>query len=1261
VLEGDVQGSLDADRLSVLHIPVVQLNTDGGFGGECHLDANMVRSAIPSLPLAEIDLLIVENVGNLVCPAEFRIGEDARIMVCSVTEGEDKPLKYPLMFRACELVIINRSTCSPTSTSTSSRLRRTSAPCIRGRADARSARTGEGVERGARLARPGGHRPSGSRRVTAHAPTVLPGLDDFAPRGSSPASATSPRRPTGSRGSATRAAERFARGGRLIALGRSPAARSDARHVAVEFVHPVIVGKRALPALALDRRGRPSAGAGRAGGRARRHADRVRARAIPETAEASAALTRCGCLRDRTSRPTRATRSCARSSPRRLPRPLGARARLLRAPRAARGPRAETVHDSGASRFLYPFLGEQEHDLEAVVADVRASVLTKAAETAALRVQTLIGNADVLRAAAADLRAAYAAGGRLLALGNGGSATDAMDVVADFHAPLGDGPARAAIDLTEDTGILTALANDIGPDAIFARQVIAHARPGDVLLALSTSGTSGSVIAALEEGAGAACARSRWLATTAGAWLPRRSPITSWSAARSTSRASRRRRPAHTTRCACWWRSHERAPPPLTRRIRARVQGTVQGVGFRPYVYRLARDERLAGWVRNDELGVLLEVEGAAAAIERFLERLPREAPPLATVEHVRSQALASLGEREFAIVASTGGGPAAAPFTPDSAPCEACVSELRDPRDRRFRYPFINCTDCGPRFTIVRGVPYDRARTTMAGFVLCEGLPRGVRRPARPPASTPSRTPARSVARACGCSTATASPSLSTGAPDAVAEAARALLAGLIVAVKGAGGYHLACSAGDAAAVSALRARKHREDKPFALMVADLEAARALVVLSRDEERLLCGRERPIVIASRRRDAAVAAAVAPGNPELGVMLPSTPLHELLLADAGTTLVMTSGNVSDEPIAFDDAEALERLAPIADRFLTHDRPIETRADDSVLRGPLLLRRSRGLVPASIGLPAARAPLLACGAELKSTFCLAKDGRAWVGHHIGDLRNWETLRSYRIGVAHFERLFAVAPEVVAHELTRLPLDRLRARARRRRAGRGAAPTTRTSRPVLAEHGEAGPAVGAIYDGAGLGSDGAVWGGELLVGGVAGCERAGTSGPVRLPGGDAAVRSRGGWRAPGCTRSERRSGRPGGADGARAARALGGGRRAGAQRHRGAGDEQRREGLFDAVAALCGIRAEVNYEGQAAAELEAACDPRERGAYPLPVIDATRSCWMRVRRSRRSSRTWRAAPSRAQSRPASTPRLPAPPRGRASSPPAAPVST
>ena len=344
--------------------------------------------------------------------------------------------------------------------------------------------------------------------------------------------------------------------------------------------------------------------------------------------------------------------------------------------------------------------------------------------------------------------------------------------------------------------------------------------------------------------------------------------------------------------------------------------------------------------------------------------------------------------------------------------------------------------------------------------------------------------------------------------------------------------------------------------------MAADLEAARALVDLTPAEEALLCSRARPIVIAHRRPGAAVAGAVAPGRPDLGVMLPSTPLHHLLLADAGVALVMTSGNVSDEPIAFEDDDALARLSGVADVFLVHDRPIETRTDDSVVRGPVLVRRSRGLVPESIELPGAERPLLACGAELKSTFCLAKGGRAWVGHHIGDLKNWETLRSFRAGIAHFERLFAVAPEVVAHDLhpdylsTAYALERdgvERVAVQHHHAHLAA---------CLAEHGETGAAVGAIYDGAGLGSDGTVWGGELLAGGIGGFERAGHLWPVRLPGGDAAAREP--WRMACAWLHALGDGDPAvpaALAGAVVARTLGGGRRAGPERHRRAGDDER----------------------------------------------------------------------------------------------------
>jgi hydrogenase maturation protein HypF len=637
-------------------------------------------------------------------------------------------------------------------------------------------------------------------------------------------------------------------------------------------------------------------------------------------------------------------------------------------------------------------------------------------------------------------------------------------------------------------------------------------------------------------------------------------------------------------------------------RARLRVDGTVQGVGFRPFVYRLAADLGLSGYVLNDERGVQIEIEGDGACIERFLERLPVEAPPLAAVERVRVAEARLRGDRDFRIVASDRTGEALALVAADSAICADCLAELFEPTDRRYRYPFINCTNCGPRFTIVRGVPYDRPLTTMAGFAMCERCRTEYEDPAdRRFHAEPNACPD------CG-------PRLRLGdltGDEALAAAVAALRDGLVVAVKGVGGFHLACRADDDRAVAALRARKHREEKPFALMAPDLDVARTLVELEHADEALLLGRERPIVLAPRLREAGVAHAVAPRSSDLGVMLPYSPLHHLLLADVGTTLVMTSGNVSDEPIAFRDDDALRRLAGVADRFLLHDRPIHVRTDDSVVRArssgaPLMLRRSRGHVPRSIDLPLVAPPLLACGAELKSTFCVAKGRRAWVSHHIGDLENLETLLSFREGIGHFERLFAVAPRVVAHDLHPDYLSTAYALECEGVELLGVQHHHAHLAATLAEHGERGPAVGAIYDGTGLGTDGTVWGGELLAGDLASFLRAGHVWPVRLPGGEQAIREP--WRMACAWLGEARGAEPplprALADEVEPARWE-------------AVTHMARTGLaapvttsvgrlFDAVAALCGLRARVTYEGQAAAELEAAAalgGPQH--AYPVDI--------------------------------------------------------
>jgi len=636
----------------------------------------------------------------------------------------------------------------------------------------------------------------------------------------------------------------------------------------------------------------------------------------------------------------------------------------------------------------------------------------------------------------------------------------------------------------------------------------------------------------------------------------------------------------------------------MTRRASGRVEGVVQGVGFRPYVYRLAREEGLAGYVLNDERGVLLDVEGDPAAVERFVARLPAEAPPLASIESVAWASLPPTGGRLFRILESARGGEPDAPVAADAATCAACLGELFDPGDRRHRYPFVNCTDCGPRFTIVRGVPYDRPLTTMAGFVMCPACQAEYDDPAD----------RRFHAQPNACPVCGPTVRLGEATGDAALHlAATALLDGEIVAVKGLGGYHLACRADDEQAVARLRARKHREDRPFALMARDVATARTLVELGEAEARLLAGHERPIVLAPRRAGAPVAAAVAPRNAELGVMLPYSPLHHLLAHDTATTLVMTSGNVSDEPIAYRDDDARERLAGIADHVLLHDRPIHTRTDDSVVRAvggrPLMLRRSRGHVPAALALPLAAPGLLACGAELKSTFCVAKGARAWVGHHIGDLRNEETLRSFTEGVAHFEELFAVSPEVVAHDLHPDYLSTTYALAREGVEHVAVQHHHAHLAAVLAEHGERGPALGAIYDGTGYGTDGTVWGGELLAGDLEGFDRAGALWPVRLPGGDRAVRQP--WRMACAWLVAAQDSEPAPLPGI-------------APRTWQAVAQLARTGLaaplttsmgrlFDAVAALCGVRTEVTYEGQAAVELEAISDRSERGAYPLDVAD------------------------------------------------------
>jgi hydrogenase maturation protein HypF len=639
-------------------------------------------------------------------------------------------------------------------------------------------------------------------------------------------------------------------------------------------------------------------------------------------------------------------------------------------------------------------------------------------------------------------------------------------------------------------------------------------------------------------------------------------------------------------------------------RTAVRVEGVVQGVGFRPFVYSLAARLGLAGWVGNDVDGVFAEVEGAAEAVRKFLVLIEREPPPLARIERVTAQPITPNGAAGFSIAPSDPTGRRRALVSADSATCADCLAELADPADRRLRYPFINCTNCGPRFTIVRDVPYDRPLTTMAGFAMCSDCAAEYHDPAD------RRFHAQPVCcPACG-------PQLrlldSRGAPmagDPLAGAVSVLRRGQVLAIKGLGGYHLAVDAASQDAAALLRARKHREDKPFALMAADVAAARKLAEVDEVAAGLLTSGRRPVVLLPRQPGAPVADAVAPGNRQLGIMLPYTPLHHLLLRDFGRPIVATSGNVSDEPIAYQDDDALHRLGGIADAFVTHDRPIHIRTDDSVvrpLRGrEMLLRRSRGYAPEPLAVRGRfPRPVLACGAELKSTFCLGTENRAILSHHIGDLENYETLRSFTEGIEHFRRLFDITPEVVAHDLHpeylstkyALDIDDVELVGVQHHHAHIAS--------CLADNDEDGPVIGVAFDGTGFGTDGTLWGGEFLLADLAEFERAGHLAGVPMPGGAAAIRQP--WRMAAAYLD---AAYPGGIPDALAVAArnpqawpdvL-----AMARRDINAPVTSSAGRLFDAVAALLGVRDAINYEGQAAVELEQLADPAERAGYPAAI--------------------------------------------------------
>jgi hydrogenase maturation protein HypF len=663
--------------------------------------------------------------------------------------------------------------------------------------------------------------------------------------------------------------------------------------------------------------------------------------------------------------------------------------------------------------------------------------------------------------------------------------------------------------------------------------------------------------------------------------------------------------------------------------LKIHITGIVQGVGFRPFVYSLAKRLELKGWVRNTSAGVDIEVDGEQDVLDAFVKALHHEAPPLSRIDEFSASPQTPNGFRSFDILHSEALEGAFQPISPDVSICSDCLRELFDPSDRRYRYPFINCTNCGPRFTIIQDIPYDRPKTTMAPFAMCPDCEKEYADP------LDRRFHAQPVAcPVCGPKVwLEPSPNYQLQITkdtrdDPIRATQQILSGGNIMAIKGLGGFHLACDATDTAAVCELRRRKLRVDKPFALMMPDLETVEQHCYVDDAERELLESTARPIVLLKRKPDSPIAKECAPGQDTLGVMLPYTPLHYLLFADSIQPsafslhpLVMTSGNLSEEPIATDNDEARQRLASLADAYLMHDRDIHVRCDDSVVRvfpnrkSKIVnrkseiypLRRSRGYSPFPVKLPWDVPPVLAVGPELKNTFCITNKNYAFLSHHIGDMENYETLRSFEQGIEHFERLFRVRPEVIAYDLHPNYLSTRYALQRSERENKRTIAVQHHHAHIaacMAEHGLHGsePVIGLAFDGTGFGEDGAIWGGEVLVADYAGYERAFHLDYFPLPGGDAAVKKPARaalallWSL-GLEWDDRLA--PVAAFCAEDRTTL----RVQLERKINTPLTSSMGRLFDAAAALAGGRQSVNYEAQAAIEFEALADPDENRGYPI----------------------------------------------------------
>ena len=639
------------------------------------------------------------------------------------------------------------------------------------------------------------------------------------------------------------------------------------------------------------------------------------------------------------------------------------------------------------------------------------------------------------------------------------------------------------------------------------------------------------------------------------------------------------------------------------------IRGIVQGVGFRPWVYQLAHRDGIAGRVCNDSRGVLIDAFGPAEALDRFIDALSADSPPAARVRELEWAAIPVEQIDEFTIVPSEPSATKRVTIPPDLATCDNCLGEIFDPSDRRHLYPFTNCTNCGPRYSIVRGIPYDRDKTTMASFEMCDDCRREYEDPLdRRFHAQPNACPM------CG-------PRLTASSPDGreistydpLQFAARAIRAQLIVAVKGLGGFHLACDATSSIAVARLRERKHRETKPLAVMARDLEDAERLGIFTDTERNLLTSVERPIVLVRHQPQTTLAPEVTGDNPLIGLFLPYTPLHHILLRECGRPLVMTSGNIAEEPMITRNDEALGQLGDIADLFLLHDREIETRVDDSVVRvidaQPTLFRRARGYVPRGIEVAKSFAePVLACGAHLKNTFCIGIGNAAFLGPHIGDLETVDTLRAYEAAIAQMKQFVGVDPKVVAHDLHPQYFSTLYALAQDGVRTIGVQHHHAHIAAVMAEHRLTGPVVGIAYDGTGYGTDNTSWGAEIMIADEAQYRRFATFRAVPLAGGDQAIRQV--WRIALALLDEAFEGEPPlhaiplfrdmprrGIDAVRSMVARG----LNSPLARGAGR------YFDAIGAVILGMPDSRYEGEVAFQLNMAADPNERGVYPVVVHD------------------------------------------------------